>query len=219
MGAAVFIVCLINQAQSTSAADWIDRWLAAQTNLTTWEANVTQVRELKSLTQPLKTEGHVWFSAPNLFRWEMGKPARTIALRQPQQMLVIYPRLKRAERYPIEEGKSNPWKETLALLESGFPRSRSDLESRFQMKSERLTNDVFELTMEPKSVAARRLMPQLKIAFSTNDLILRFTELQFADGSKMKNLFSNAKSNPELKEDLFAPTLDSSIKVTAPLSR
>src|SRR5207253_1472077 len=68
-------------------------WLSAQTNIQTWSADFAQTRTLKSLTQPLMGTGRVWFAAPNRFRWELGNPAQTIAVRQPDELSVIYPRL------------------------------------------------------------------------------------------------------------------------------
>ena len=35
------------------------------------------------VNQVLTESGHVWFAAPNRFRWELGHPAKTIAVRQP----------------------------------------------------------------------------------------------------------------------------------------
>src|SRR4051812_40808007 len=67
----------------------VSAWLAAQTNLQTWSADLTQTRRLKTLTQPLTSTGHVWFVAPNQFRWEIGSPAQTIAVRAGEEMLVI----------------------------------------------------------------------------------------------------------------------------------
>src|SRR5438045_2454800 len=45
----------------------ISTWIAAQTNIHTWSAEVVQTRTLKSLTKPLTSYGHVWFEAPNRF--------------------------------------------------------------------------------------------------------------------------------------------------------
>ena len=86
---------------ATDASSALNAWLNAQTNIQTWSAEVIQTRALKSLTQPLIAKGRVWFAAPNRFRWELGDPPQTIAVRQPEQMLVIYPRLKRAEKYSL----------------------------------------------------------------------------------------------------------------------
>lgn len=195
-------------------------WLNAQTNIHTWSAEVTQTRTLKTLTQPLVAQGHVWFAAPNRFRWEIGDPPSTIALRQAEQMLVIYPRLKRAEKYPLTGEQTGPWKDTLALLEAGFPRSQAELESRFRILSQFSSNQHYQITLQPRSASARRMMPEIKISFQTNDFTLLATELQFADGSTMRNDFRNAVLNPKLDEAvLFEPRLEADYKVIEPLKK
>lgn len=197
----------------------VTSWLAAQTNLHTWSADVTQTRSLKTLAQPLVAQGRVWFSAPNLFRWEILAPSQTIAVRQTNELLVIYPKLKRAERYPLTGNQAGPWKDALALLEAGFPRSRAELDARFKILSQSVSNEACELTLQPTVASARRLMPQIKIAFGTNDFVLRSTELRFADGSTMRNDFSNAKLNPPLAPILFLPAPDADVKVVEPLKK
>ncbi|MDB6111827.1 MAG: LolA family protein [Pedosphaera sp.] len=206
-------------AQPADNTATLSAWLNAQTNIQTWEADFVQTRSLKALTQPLTATGHVWFAAPNRFRWELGHPARTMAVRQPDQLLVIYPRLKHVERYPLDSAKAGPWKDTLALLDAGFPRSRAEVESRFNILSQTTTNHIHELALQPKSEAARRLMPQIKIAFDTNDFSLHSTELQFADGSTMQNVFTNAILNPKIDESVFKPKIEGDWKVTEPFKK
>jgi len=205
--------------RGSDAPDLVGRWISAQTNFQTWSADVTQVRTLKTLAEPLVAQGRVWFAAPNQFRWELFKPAPTIAVRQPEQMLIIYPKLKRAERYPLRGDQAGPWKDALALLEAGFPRSTADLEGKFKVLSQTSSNDVCEVVLQPKSASARRMMPKIKLALGSADLSLRATELQFADGSTMRNEFSNARLNPKLDDDLFTPKVASDFQVTEPLKR
>ena len=206
------------QPPACGASSVLGAWLNSQANIQTWSAEVIQTRALKSLAQPLTATGRVWFAAPNRFRWELGNPPQTIALRQPDQMLVIYPKLKRAEKYPLTRDHAGPWTDTLALLEAGFPRSESELESRFRIESEATVDGVHEVTLQPKSASARRMMPHIKIAFATSDFSLRGTELQFADGSTMRNAFTNAVLNPKLDDSLFSPAVDPAFKVVEPLT-
>src|SRR5213075_2084182 len=109
-----------------------------------------------------------------------------------------------------------PWKEMLALLETGFPRSQAEVESRFAILSQSISNEVGQLTLQPKSAAARRLMPEIKISFATNDLTLRSTQMQFADGSRMRNDFGNQMLNPKLNQSLFTPQLSNDYKIVEP---
>lgn len=210
-----FLVCETAFGAQTNSA--LDSWLAAQTNVLTWSARVIQTRSLKSLAQPLTATGRVWFAAPDRFRWELGDPPQTIAVRRSDQMLILYPGLKRAERYPLAESHSGPWRDTLALLEAGFPRSRAELESRFRVLSESESEGAHEVTLQPRSAGARRLMPRIRIAFDATDFSLRATELQFADGSTLRNTFTNAELNPKLDESRFATEVDAGYQVVEPL--
>jgi outer membrane lipoprotein-sorting protein len=210
-------VCSQTVASGATTDSLVASWLSGQTNLQTWSADCIQTRTFKSLAQPLTATGHVWFAEPNRFRWELGRPAQTIAVRAPKELLVIYPRLKRVERYPLSGEQAGQWRDALALLEAGFPRSQAQLESSFRILSQTVTNQTSEVTLQPKAASARRMMPQIKIAFDTKDFSLRATELQFADGSTMRNDFYNAVMNPKLDEEIFAPKIESDFKVVEPL--
>ena len=84
----VVLAVISGEAHAQTPAS-LDRWLAAQKDIRTWSADFTQTRSFKTLTQPLTAQGRVWFVAPNRFRWELGHPAQTIAVRQTNQMMVI----------------------------------------------------------------------------------------------------------------------------------
>ena len=195
----------------------LDSWFSAQTNLHTWSAELVQTRMLKVLTQPLVSTGRVWVAIPDRFRWELGQPPQTIALRQPDTLFVIYPRLKRAEKYPIDDKQPGPWREALALLEASFPRHRAEMESRFRVLSVTQTNAVWELALQPKSSMARRMMSEILVCFRTNDFSLTATELKFGDGSTMRNDFFNSVRNPAIEPRTFEASLGPDITVVEPL--
>ena len=208
-----------SNVRSAETGPLVVTWLKAQTNFQTWSADFIQTRTLKSLTQPFTATGHVWFAEPDRFRWELGSPPRTIALRGAEAMLVIYPKLKRVERYPLTGNQAGQWRDALALLEAGFPRSPADLESRFRILSQTVSNGMCDLALQPKSAAARRLMPQITISFRTNDFSLCATELHWADGSTLRNDFNAAALNPVLPENVFAPEIPADFKVVEPMNQ
>lgn len=194
-------------------------WLEAQPKIESWSADFLQTRSLKSLAQPLTASGHVWFHAPNRFRWELGHPAQTIAVREPAELLVIYPRLKRVERFPLAGSATGPWRDALALLEAGFPRSAAELEGQYNILSQANKAGQVELVLQPKSAAARRMMPQITIEFDPHDYSLRATVLKFADGSTMRNDFKSPVLNPKIDPQLFEPPIPSDYKVVEPLKK
>jgi len=195
----------------------VSAWLTSQTNVQTFSADLTQTRRLKSLTQPLTSPGKVYFAEPNRFHWELGNPPQTIAVRSGNQLQVIYPKLKRAENYSLND--AGPFRDTLSLLDAGFPRSERELTAQFNIQSQIVTNGICEVALQPKSVAARRMMPEIQISFATNDFTLRATQLEFADGSTMRNDFTNIVLNPNLDDTLFAPKLGADYKIIEPLKK
>ncbi len=211
-------LCL-SKAPAADLNAQVDAWLAAQTNIQSWSADFVQTRSLKSLAQPLTASGHVWFAAPNRFRWELGHPPQTIAVRAPQELLVIYPRLKRVEKFPLTGEQTGPWRDALTLLEAGFPRSKPELENQYNILAQTVQDDTGTLVLQPKSASARRMMPQIKIDFDTKSFALKATELQFADGSTMRNDFKNPQLNPAIDPQQFSPNLPADYKVVEPLKR
>jgi outer membrane lipoprotein-sorting protein len=204
-------------ARAAAPSPLLDTWFSAQTNLHSFTADVIQTRTLKVLSQPLLSTGKVWVVIPNRFRWEIGQPAQTIALRQPDTLFLIYPRLKRAEKYPLNDNPPGPWRDALALLEASFPSSRADLESHFRVLSVTQTNANLELMLQPKNALARQMVAEIGITVRTNDFSLAATEMKFADGSRMRNDFTNVVLNPVLGEEIFDAKLDSAVTVVEPL--
>jgi outer membrane lipoprotein-sorting protein len=220
--ACLCVLLLLGCRCAAPAADLepaIRSWLVAQTNFQTWSADFVQTRTFKSLTQPLVASGRVWFQAPERFRWELGHPPRTIAVRATEEMLVIYPLLKRVERYPLKGGQMGQWRDALALLQAGFPRSEIELERQYKIVSQKVLEDVGHLVLEPKSANAREMIPQITIEFDLKALKLRSTELHFKDGSSMRNDFKDPVLNPALEPGLFSPPLPSDYEVVEPLKK
>ena len=197
----------------------LDAWLGSQEKIQTWSADFIQTRTFKALAQPLMATGQVWFTAPQRFRWELGRPALTLAIQRTNEMLVIYPRLKRAEIYSLAGAERSPWQDTLALLEAGFPRSAADVESRFRVLTVTNAGADCHLVMQPKSSSARRWVSEIEIVFSTNSLALLATSLAFPDGSRLRNDFTNEIVNAPVEEALFNPVLGPDYKIVESLKK
>lgn len=190
----------------------LSRWMGVATNLTTWEATVVQTRHLKALTQPLVATGHVWFATPVSFRWELGQPAQSIALRSSNELVVLSPRLRRAERHALGEGAAGPVHDLMVLLDAGFPRDVDGFRRRFEVLGVGTNAGLVSLQLRPRDAAARRMMPALGIELDPQSMQVRATELTFADGSRLRNAFSEVVANGVIPESTFHTNLDSGWK-------
>lgn len=206
-------------AAISHAADYdaqFNKWFEVQTNLQSWSGDFTQTRTLTVLNQPLISTGKVWVK-PGEFRWELGQPVQTILLREPNQLLIIYPRLKRVEKYPLGAVPSGPMKDALALLDASLPRDRATMEQNFRLLSATETNSILQMTLQPRSESARNFIAEIVIGFHTNDFTIAATEMRFADGSKLHNDFTNVVLNRPIDPKLFETNLPPDYTVVEPL--
>jgi outer membrane lipoprotein-sorting protein len=196
----------------------VNDWIAAQASMRTWAADFKQTRHLKALTEPLTATGRISFAAPDRFRWEITKPAPTLAVREQDGLLVVYPKLKRAEKYSLAKIRQGQWKDLMGLLDTGFPRSRAEFEQQFHVRDVVPIPGGQRLVIQPASALVQKYMPEIDIDISTPDLALLATSMTFVDGSVLRNEFSNPQKNPTLDDALFHPTLGPEYKITEPLS-
>jgi outer membrane lipoprotein-sorting protein len=206
-------------ASATDTNAVLEAWFAAQAGVHGLSADFVQTRALKTLVQPLTANGHLWFEPPQQFRWELGHPPRTIALRHDDEMYVIYPQLKRAEHYPLGASAPKEWRDAMALLTAGFPNVRSQFDSQFQLLSLTQSNQDWVLALQPRQAAARALLPEFRVFLATNNFILTGTELVFVDGSRMRNDFTNTVVNPPIDEKIFEWTQPRGYTVTEPFAK
>jgi len=219
------LCCLAVVAHAESENTPLRAWLEHQAAIKTWQAEVTQIRHIKNLAQPLKNEGKLWFIQPNQFRWQLGEPARTLAIRDGKQLLIVYPRLKQAERFPFDDVKDPAMKQALLLLEVGFPSNAETFFSRYELLSEQTALDEQEkpyhqFELQPRATGARKLLEKLVLEVTDESQELRATQLFFTDGSSMRNEFYkqqyNQKFDPSiLSEDLTGYDISEPLKQMA----
>lgn len=213
---------LLSQAGELRAIDTnavLQGWFAAQEQLQTWTADFTQTRSMKTLTKPLVAQGRLSFSMPNRFRWELGRPARTVALRDGEDMIVLYPLLKRAERYPMGAKAPAEWRDMLSLLDAGFPRNRAAFDRQFRLMSLQEREGAWHLALQPASSTARKFIQEIRLGLSTNDFMLTLNELVFVDGSSMRTEFTQGVMNPPLEASVFRWIPDPSYRITDPFGK
>jgi len=215
----VAVVILLAGPFAGRAADTnsvLDAWFAAQGRVQTWSADFIQIRQFKAVTQPFTNSGRIYFSMTNDFRWELGRPAQTIALRHGDEMFLVYPALKRAERYPMGAAAPRQFRDMMSLLQAGLPRNRQAFESQFQILSMVQDNDLWRLRLQPKSPGARQMLPELRISLRADGFSLADTTLVVADGSVIETIYSNETVNPALDKDLFEWKPPADFKVADP---
>ncbi len=217
MGACLLLVAVQVGAQPVAPRAMLDAWLQKQAQVRSWSADVVQSRKLRALVHPLESRGRVWFVQPNRFRWQLGDPPRTIAIRTEHELVVIYPRLKQLEKYPLSDAIDPSWRQALALLEVGFPSDPERFHRAYELLSASSSGPVWRFELRPSGEAALRLIERVRIEVSSEDFTLLTTELEFPDGSTMRNQFTRHELNIDLDRSLFDTEVEEGFEVVSPL--
>jgi outer membrane lipoprotein-sorting protein len=219
MGLLFFVFSVQAVAAEGPSRQILNDWLEKQSQTKSWYADVLQIRQLKSLVRPLETRGRVWLSPPNRFRWELGDPAHTMAIQTGEELVIVYPRLKQMERYPSKDITDPAWKQVMALLEVGFPSDSQSFFARYELVSITQSDKTWQFEVRPAALEARKLLNWIRIEVFSGDFTLAATELVFADGSRMRNQFSEHQLNSEVDEALFEVPMDEEYRVVYPLKQ
>ena len=218
----IFLWLLLCLGPAVARADnyeaQFNKWFAAQTNMQTWSADFIQTRTLMALATPLKSSGKVWVK-PGQFRWELGQPPQTIVVRNPDELLILYPRFKRAEIYALDKIPPGPLKDAMSLLDVSVPRSRAAMEEHFELLSATITNSILQMTLQPKSPSARQFIGAVVMGFHTNDYVIAASQMNFSDGSTLRNDFTNVAFNQPMDPKLFETNLPSDYTVVSPMNQ
>ena len=197
----LFCMNMVWSAENPHQDRLID-WLEHQATVKTWTADVTQTRTLKNLARPLINQGRLVFSQPNKFKWQVGEPAKSIAIRDLDELTIIYPKLLQAEKYPFDSIEKPAMKQALLLLEVGFPNDPQSFLGQYELvELVEEENVIFKL--KPSNASAKKLLQFINLEVDKNSNTLLATELVFKDGSTMHNLFQRQKFNLALEPGSF----------------
>lgn len=195
----------------------LDQWLEKQEATRSLQADFTQTRKLKTFNKPLVSEGRLTFMAPEFFRWEIDKPAHSIAIFSPERVTVLYPKLERAEVMAVDDISKTKWADTFELIKSGFPRSRKELERLFRIESLENKGEHYELRLTLKKRSSENAVKEARVYFRPDQASIMATELELSDGSLIRNDFRSVRINPQVSGNAFDQTLPPGTKVSEPL--
>ncbi len=201
----LFLILLpltLHSAPPTNLAP-VKQWITRQTEFRSVSADLVQTRSLRSLRNPLTTPGHLWFVAPNSFRWELGEPVKTVVLRQGEFIHVITPAKKKAERHPANNAGKNQGMQGMGMITFPLAKDFPDFNRQFEILSVVVDGNKCRLDVLPRNPQTRKMLTALKIEFDTQNGKMSHFEIVTRDGSSLKNEFTNIRVNPKIERKMF----------------
>ena len=181
----------------------LKRWLGRQGEIRTVQADFIQTRSFHALRDPLASPGHLWYSAPGSFRWELGVPPKTIVLRRGETAYLIQPLKKRAEHLAAADlgkpGASNP----LPMMDFPMAKSFEDFNRQFEVLAVTVTDTRCHVELQPRDPQAAKFLAGLALDFDTQNGYLLSFEARTRDGSSLRNEFNNVRLNAKIDPHVF----------------
>ena len=202
-----FLACLLALTSIASAeldTAPLEAWLAKQGSVTSLQADFIQERTLPALRKPVTTPGTFSMQRPGKMRWELGKPAKTLAVSDGTTMTLIDVDKKRARKIDASSARAKPF----TLLSDGA--LNGDLEGfkkTFDLIEPRVTNGIYQLTTRPRDRNMRDKVEWVFLDIDPKTQLLRAMEIRLDDKSRIRTIFSNSKINPKLPADRFTADL------------
>lgn len=188
----------------------VGKWLARMDGMKSLEATFVQQKYLRTLRRPLTTKGRIWIRYPDDFRWELGDPPATIAIRNQDILTILEPKKMKAQRFSLAPEKGRDGSPVPAAIHSAsrtFPRSMEELKKHFEILDLSREDKVYQLTLKPTDKNLTVAMRRVLFFIDIEKFYLHAFEIQFRDKSRIRTTFTRMKFNPSISDDLLNPDL------------
>ncbi len=181
-----------------------------QNELKSVRVSVVQRRTHPLLAAEAVTEGTLLFKKPNLLRFELDKPEKTIIVLDGETMTIYHPERKEAERRDLRGDFAT--RAAAEFFATGMSLSLAELEKRFQVDMFREDRHVV-LRLTPRSKWLARAIASISIYQDEGDAVPRRIVVRGSKGDRTETLLSSVMLNPPVRDDAFALRFGPSVRV------
>ncbi len=196
----LFLLALISSLQAELDLKPLESWIAKQKTLRSLDTDFVQERKLPSLKKPVSTPGRLRMARPGKLRWELGNPVKTLAVSDGTTMTL----LDVAKRRGKTIAAGSPDAKQFTLLSDDSFSDLASFQQTFELVESRVVSGIYQLTVRPKDKAMRKQVSWMFLDIDTRTHELRALDLQMADQSRIRTVFSNAKVNAKIDPAVFA---------------
>jgi outer membrane lipoprotein-sorting protein len=192
-------LALVSAAPAPDTAP-LEAWLERQAGIETLQAEFTQERTLPALKKPVSTPGTLALHRDGRLRWNLGDPPKTVAISDGESIQLIDVEKRRVHTVPADSPRARPF----TLL--GGETLGADLDEfleTFEAVESRVSRGIYQLTARPRDAALRRRIPWVFFDIDPADDTLRALEIQLADDSRIRTIFTDVRLNADLPDGLF----------------
>jgi len=202
----LFVASTIAPAGFAADETTLKAWITAQGEIVSLRGTFSQERKIKVLRKTLVAPGRFWYQAPDQFRWEIGDPARSIAIHSREKFTLINLEKGKAEVQDIGDGDDNS--RMVAYFHLSFPRDWASFQHEFKVLSVVHSGDVFRAELEPLQPGSARGVRTITFEIDPKSYATRAFVLSLKDGSEMRTIFSAVQRDVPLPPSTFDASLE-----------
>lgn len=200
-----------NPIQGKERAAIIEELQARQRAVASVRATVIQKKRHPLLAAEVVSQGTLLFKRPNLVRWEVTKPDRTIILIDERTILTYHPDRQEAERRDLRDDFGA--RAAVEFFTSGMGLAVPDLEKRFQVDLYREGAELV-VRLTPRSRFVAQAVASISIYQHTEDAVPQRIVIAGQKGDRTELSLRDVTINPQLPEDAFSLRLGPEVRVT-----
>lgn len=178
----------------------LERLQSLQKNVHSLTAAVRQEKQLAALKKKVTVEGTVALAKPNLLRWEIERPERSLTVIDGQRLTVYHPDSKEAQVYALADHVIA--RNTMGFFTAAFGGSLEDMEKKFNVAVFREEGGIV-FSLKPRSGMARKYLSEVVIRYNEETGLPREFEMLTPKGDRTVTILSDIKTNPALGPDAF----------------
>ena len=174
-------------------------------------ATINQEKQLSLLKEKICVDGTLIMKKPNMFRWDIVKPDKSIIAVDGETMTVYHPEIKEAQVYNLIGNLIA--RNTMRFLTITMWGSLNEIEKSFTLDILRKEDEII-FKLVPVSKMISRYVSSIIIQYEEKTGFPRGFEITTPKGDKTVTRLSNIKINPEIKTGTFKIKLPEDVRIT-----
>lgn len=184
------------------AAQILDQFAAARHRGGTFSADVTETKYLRILNQPVTSRGHVDFSPPSRFRFELLDPTRSVTVFNGEELWMHYSDFDETEHYTMRGPAQNKARQAIAPILSTFGEQVAEWQKFYKVTTSE-TPDWYLFELTPNRPPLSQQLTRIRLWVQRKDFVLGQFELVTVNGDRTVSEFNNAVVGRPIPEDTF----------------
>ncbi|MBI4683897.1 MAG: outer membrane lipoprotein carrier protein LolA [Nitrospirae bacterium] len=174
-------------------------------------ASVSQEKQLVILKKKVNVDAKVTMAKPNMLRWDVTKPDRSITVIDGETMTVYHSDIKEAQVYNLSENLIA--RNTMSFFATAIGGNLDEMEKKFTVSIFSKDGEII-FKLVPLSGMTKRYLSDIIIYYDEETGFPRGFEVTTPKGERTITKLTNIKINPELKSDTFRIALPDDVWIT-----